>query len=318
MLDLISLYDLTREEILDLIDLAIDLKTKQHRGEAHRLLEGQTLALIFEKPSLRTRVTFETGIFQLGGQALMIHAENKRLGERESIPDVAHNLERWVDAIMARTFSHSAVVELAQCASIPVINGLTDALHPVQVLADALTLREHKGTIEGLKIAWVGDGNNVCASWLNLATRLKLDVTVVCPEGYEVAPTILARAQSEGKGGIVQTHDIASGVAGADCIYTDTWASMGQEAEAAERRQSFAPFQVNAKLMSLAKPDALFMHCLPAHRGEEVTDEIMDGPHSVVFDEAENRLHAQKAVMVRLMQKGPDGLSPKRRARKGA
>ena len=315
MNDLLSLADLSTDEIIGLLDLAADLKAKQHRGEPHRLLEGQSLAMIFEKPSLRTRVTFETGMFQLGGHALMIHSEQTRLGERESISDVAHNLERWVDGIMARTFSHEAVVELARESAAPVINGLTDLLHPCQILADALTLREHKGDFEGLKVAFLGDGNNVCASWLNFAARVPIDFTLVCPPGYEADHDILSFAQAEGKGHIMQTNNVAEGLEGADAIYSDVWASMGQEEEAAERRRQFMPYQVNAEAMAHAKPDAIFMHCLPAHRGEEVTAEVIDSPQSVVFDEAENRLHAQKAVMVKLMQKGDDNMCPKRRSR---
>lgn len=316
MNDLLSLADLTTEEIIGLLDLAADLKAKQHAGEPHRLLEGQTLAMIFEKPSLRTRVTFETGMFQLGGHSLMIHSENSRLGDRETISDVAHNLERWVDGIMARTFSHAAVEELALEGAMPVINGLTDKLHPCQILADALTLREHKGEFDGLKVAFVGDGNNVCASWLNFAARIPIDFALVCPPGYEVDPEILAFAQREGKGTITQTNDVAEGLANADAIYTDVWASMGQEEEAAARKLEFMPYQVNAAAMAHAKSDAIFMHCLPAHRGEEVTADVIDSQQSVVFDEAENRLHAQKAVLVTLMQRGGDNLCPKRRSRK--
>ena len=296
--DLISLADLTGEEILELLDLADRLKKMQREGVKHRYLEGQTLAMIFEKPSLRTRVTFETGIFQLGGQGIMM---NMQLGERESAADVARNLERWVDGIMARTFSHQAVVDLGAHASVPVINALTDKLHPCQILADAQALREHRPQFPELKLAFVGDGNNVLASWLNLAARLPLSVTLVCPEGYEPDPEVLAFAQANAQGEVVVTHDVAAGLKDADAVYTDVWASMGQEEEAEARRAVFAPYRVDAALMAKARPDALFMHCLPAHRGEEVTDEVIDGPGSIVFDQAENRLHAQKAVMVKLM-----------------
>jgi ornithine carbamoyltransferase len=313
--DLLSLADLSSDDILDLLDLAADLKGKHHAGEVYHPLQGQTLAMIFEKPSLRTRVTFEAGIFQLGGQAIMLHSDKARLGERETVPDVARNLERWVDCVMARTFSHDAVVQLAEHASIPVINGLTDKLHPCQVLADAQTLREHKGDFNNLKLAFVGDGNNVCASWFNFAARIPINVTLVCPEGYEANPDILAFAQREAKGEVAMTYDVAEGLRDADAVYTDVWASMGQEAEKDERSDVFAPYQVNKKLMELAKPDAIFMHCLPAKRGLEVTDDVIDSDCSVVFDEAENRMHAQKAVMVRLMEKGDDNRCPKRRAR---
>jgi ornithine carbamoyltransferase len=296
--DFISLADLTAEEIVELLDLADRLKKMQREGLNHRYLEGRTLAMIFEKPSLRTRVTFETGIFQLGGHGVVL---NMRLGERESVPDVARNLDRWVNGIMARTFSHEAVMELADYASVPVINALTDRLHPCQILADAQALREICPQFPNLKLAFVGDGNNVLASWLHLAARLPLSVTLVCPEGYECDPDILAFAKSQARGEIVVTHDIDEGVKDADAIYTDVWTSMGQEEEAQARLKAFAPYRVDAALMAKAKPDALFMHCLPAHRGEEVTDDVVDGPQSIVFDQAENRLHAQKAIMVKLM-----------------
>lgn len=296
--DLISLADLTADEILGLLALADELKVKQREGAAHRPLAGRTVAMLFEKPSLRTRVTFETGLFQLGGLAIFYET---RLGERESLPDVAHNLERWVDGIVARTYAHRSVELLAEHARVPVINALTDALHPCQILADAQALRERKGPLDGLKVVFVGDGNNVFASWANLASRLPLHLTLACPEGYEPAPALLERAQREAPAQIEVTHDPHAAAAGADAIYTDVWASMGQEHEEAKRAAVFAPFQVNEALMARAKPDAVFMHCLPAHRGAEVTDAVMDGPNSIVFDQAENRLHAQKAVMQTLM-----------------
>ncbi len=296
--DLISLADLTTDEILGLLEQADHLKQLQHDRRPYRPLEGKTLAMIFEKPSLRTRVTFETGMFQLGGHSILMEMS---LGERESVPDVARNLERWVDGIMARTFSHEAVIEMAENASVPVINALTDKLHPCQILADAQALREHKGKLDGLKLAFVGDGNNVCASWFHFAARVPLSVTLVCPPGYEADPEITAFAQSQAKGAVVVTNDIEAGLKDADAVYTDVWASMGQEEESAERARVFQPYQVNAKLMSLAKKDAIFMHCLPAKRGLEVTDEVLDSPQSIVFDQAENRLHAQKAVLVALM-----------------
>jgi ornithine carbamoyltransferase len=296
--DLISLADLTTEEILGLLKLADELKAMNKAGRVHRPLEGKTLAMIFEKPSLRTRVTFETGIFQLGGQAVVLHTN---LGERESVPDVARNLERWVHGIMARTFSHEKVVELAAYSSVPVINALTDRLHPCQILADAQALREHRGRLDGLKVAFVGDGNNVFASWANFAARVPIELVLVCPKGYEADPDIMAFASQHAKGGVTFTHDVEA-VRGADAVYTDVWASMGQEDEQAKRAKDFAAYQVNAALMALAKPDAVFMHCLPAHRGEEVTDEVIDGPNSIVFDQAENRLHAQKAIMATLMK----------------
>ena len=299
MRDFLSLADLDSAAILGLIDLADELKQRQRRHEPYRPLEGKTLAMIFEKPSLRTRVTFEIGIFQLGGYGLFYQT---RLGERESVPDVARNLERWVDGIMARTYSHQVLVELAAYSSVPVINALSDREHPCQILADAQALREHKGKFDGLKVAFVGDGNNVFASWAHFAARIPIHLTLACPEGYEPDPEILAFAQRETNGSVVVTHDVAEGVGNADAVYTDVWASMGQEDEADARAAVFAPYQVNAKCMALAKPDAVFMHCLPAHRGSEVTDDVIDGRQSIVFDEAENRLHAQKAIMVALMK----------------
>ncbi len=299
MHDFLSLADLEREAIIELLDLADELKRKQHRREVYRPLEGKTLAMIFEKPSLRTRVTFEIGIFQLGGHGLFYQTQ---LGERESVPDIARNLERWVDGIVARTYSHEVLLDLAKFASVPVINALSDREHPCQILADAQALREHKGFFDGLKIAFVGDGNNVFASWAHFAARIPIHLTLVCPEGYEPDSEILAFAQREAKGSVVVTHDVASGVANADAVYTDVWASMGQEDETEARAKIFAPYQVNAACMAYAKPDALFMHCLPAHRGSEVTDDVIDSKQSIVFDEAENRLHAQKAIMLALMK----------------
>jgi len=313
--DFISLADYTTDEIFELLELSDALKRMQREGRLYRPLEGQTLAMMFEKPSLRTRVTFETGIFQLGGQGIVMGSDGSRLGERESVPDVARNLERWVDGIMARTFSHQAVVELAGYAAVPVINALTDQEHPCQVLADAQTLREHKGDFQNLKLAFVGDGNNVAASWLQFCAKVPLNFTLVCPEGYETDPELTAAAKREARGTIEITHDVEAGLKDADAIYTDVWASMGQEAEQREREKVFAPYQVNARMLSLARPDAVFMHCLPAKRGKEVTDDVMDCPQSIVFDEAENRLHAQKAVMVTLMKRDDGGLCPKRRAR---
>lgn len=317
LLDFISLLDLTTEEILALLEQADAMKRMARAGTVYRPLEGQTLAMIFDKPSLRTRVTFETGMFQLGGHAVVLQSDKARLGERESVPDVARNLDRWVDGIMVRTFSHEAVVELATYADVPVINALTDRQHPCQVLADAQALREHKGDFKNLKLAFVGDGNNVCESWFNFATRIPLRVTLVCPPGYEVAPDVWDHTQRQAAGRIEITHDLVEGLKDADAVYTDVWASMGQEAEQARREKDFSGYQVNSEVMQLAKKDAVFMHCLPAHRGSEVTDEVMDSSNSVVFDEAENRLHVQKAIMVALMRRGEDGLNPKRRARRG-
>jgi len=301
LLDLISLADLTSDEVLGLLDLAAELKKAHWEGKTPHRLDGKTIAMIFEKPSLRTRVTFETGIFQLGGHGIVLESGQIKLGERESVPDIARNLERWVDGIVARTYRHESVVDLAAYASVPVINALTDKLHPCQVLADAQALIEHKGDLGSLKLAFVGDGNNVCASWLNFAAKIPINITLVCPEGYEVDPEVLEYAKRNAKGTVEVTHDVEAGLAYADAVYTDVWASMGQEDETAARKKIFAPYQVNTALMALAKPDALFMHCLPAKRGLEVTDEVIDGDRSIVFDEAENRLHAQKAILVTLL-----------------
>lgn len=297
--DFLSLEDLASGEILELLDLADDLKRKQKQGIEHRYLNGKTLAMIFEKASLRTRVTFEVGMFQLGGQTVLLETE---LGKRESVPDVARNLDRWVHGIVARTYRHEDVITLAEHASVPVINALTDHLHPCQILADVQTLREHKGSdVSGVKIAFVGDGNNVFNSWIEFALHFPIELRLACPPGYEGDAALIARVREKGRGNVLVTHDIREGVSGVDVIYTDVWTSMGQEDEASERDVAFSPYQVNPAVMALAKPDAIFMHCLPAKRGREVTDEVIDGPQSVVFDEAENRLHAQKAVMLRLM-----------------
>ncbi len=298
--DFISLAECSQDDILEILALADDLKAKQHAGTPHKMLDGKTIAMIFEKPSLRTRVTFQTGIFQLGGFSVMIET---RLGERETVPDVARNLDRWVDGIVARTFSHEHLQELAEYADAPVVNALSDHCHPCQILADTQALRAHKGAdLSSLKVAFVGDGNNVFHSWAHFAAKVPLNLTLVCPEGYEADPNVLGYAQKEGLGVITMTHDVEAGLAGADAVYTDVWASMGQEEEAAEREKTFAPYQVNEAMMAMANKDALFMHCLPAHRGSEVTDAVMDGPNSIVFDQAENRLHAQKAVLATLIK----------------
>jgi len=297
--DLVSLADWSGDEILHVLDLADELKAKQKAGTAHPILGGKTLAMIFEKPSLRTRVTFQTAMYQLGGFSVLL---DTTLGARESVPDVARNLDRWVDGIMARTYQHHHVVELAQYASVPVINALTDKLHPCQILADVQTLREHRGKdLSNIKVAFVGDGNNVFNSWANFASRVPLNVSLVCPQGYEPDSAIFERASREAQGVLDLSYDLEHGLRDADVVYTDVWASMGQEEEEAERAEAFAPYQVNESLMALAKPDALFMHCLPAHRGCEVTDEVMESPRAVVFDQAENRLHAQKAVLAVLL-----------------
>ena len=303
--DLVSIADLAPEQLTELLDLAIELKTKLKQGRTEPLLEGKTLAMIFEKPSLRTRVTFDVGMFQLGGHAVYLGPNDIQLGKRESVADVARNLGRWVDGVMARTFSHQTIVELARNADIPVINGLSDLEHPCQVLAAALGLREKRDSLDGLKVVFVGDGNNVANSLMLLCPRLNMDFVIACPEGYEPNRELTeqARAFAQHQGTTVQIlPDPYQAVKGADLIYTDVWASMGQEAEAEERRKVFSPYQVNKRLLGSAKPGCLVTHCLPAHRGEEITDEVLDGPNCIALDEAENRLHIQKAILVILMR----------------
>jgi ornithine carbamoyltransferase len=300
--DFLSIRDFSSAELTQLITWAREMKAQPRRFAT--ALEGQTLALIFEKPSLRTRVSFDVGIQQLGGFSVYLSPQEISLGKRESIPDVAKNLERMVQGIMVRTFAHSIVEEMAAAASIPIINGLTDFSHPCQAMADYLTILEVKGRLEGTKLAFIGDGNNVANSLMFAGTRFGAHVSVATPKGYEPRADVVAwcRANAKETGAeVVVTNDPAEAVRNADAIYTDVWASMGQEAEAADRARIFKPYQVNLGLFSKAKPDAVFMHCLPAHRGEEVAPEVIDSPRSVVFQEAENRLHAQKAILYAVM-----------------
>jgi ornithine carbamoyltransferase len=299
--DFLTLDSFSRAELDEILHLSATLKRDLKAGKRPPLLAGKTLAMIFEKPSLRTRVTFEVGMTQLGGYAVYLTTTDFRLGERESVGDIARNLERWVDVIMARTFSHATIEELAATARVPVINGLSDLRHPCQVLSDCFTLIEHRGRLDGLRVAWIGDGNNVANSWIAAAMRFGFIFAIACPKGYEPDAALVAAARQAGAT-VVVTHDVADAAAGADVLYTDTWTSMGQEAEAAARRAVFAPYQINAGVLRHARPDVLVMHCLPAHRGEEITDEVIDGPHSIVFDQAENRLHVQKGVLVWLHQ----------------
>ena len=304
--DLISIADFSRREICDFFNLAAELKEKQKKGIEHNLLAGKILAMIFEKPSLRTRVTFEAGMFQLGGAAIYLSPTDIGLGKRESVTDTARNLERWVDGVMARTFSHDIVVELASSCSIPVVNGLTDLLHPCQVLADILTVIEYFGLdprdpdFSGLKVVFLGDGNNVANSWVNAAAVLGFDFTLSCPKGYESDPGVWETALKSGAR-VEMVSDPRRALKGARVVYTDVWTSMGQETGAEERKKVFQPYQVNSSLLVNADKDVKVMHCLPAHRGEEITSEVLDGPHSIVLDQAENRLHLQKAVLATLM-----------------
>ncbi|OIQ60111.1 ornithine carbamoyltransferase [Moorella thermoacetica] len=302
--DFLSLKDFSSEEIFYLLDLADDLKAKLKRGEPHPLLAGKTLGMIFTKRSTRTRVSFEVGMYQLGGYPLFLTKDDLQLGRGETIADTARVLSRYLDGIMIRTYSHREVEELAEYASIPVINGLTDFLHPTQALADIMTIREWKGKLQGLNLTFVGDGNNVAHSLMYGGAKVGLNVTIACPSGYEPMPQVVEEARRIAAGNgcqITVTNNIKEAAEGADILYTDVWASMGQEDEAEKRRQAFRKYQINSELLKLAKPDAMVLHCLPAHRGEEITDEVMDGPRSAVFDEAENRLHAHKAIMVALM-----------------
>ena len=299
--DLVALLSFTRDELESIIELAMEVRANPaHYREA---LADRTLLMYFEKPSLRTRITFEAGMTQMGGHAIYYSASDGKIGKRESVEDVARNLERWVDAAMCRTFSHQLVVDLARFSRMPVINGLTDLLHPCQALADFQTLKQVKGKLEGLRLAYVGDGNNVAHSLMSAGARLGCSVTVVCPEGYDPDGKILADCQAAAKetGATIDVAHDLSGVDGADAVYTDVWASMGQEKEAQARIAVFQPFQVSEALMERAAPDAVFMHCLPAHRGEEVTAGVADGPMSVIFEQAENRLHAQKSVLLKAM-----------------
>jgi ornithine carbamoyltransferase len=291
------MFDLKKEEIHDIFELAKTLKDSQKKGVEHRILKNKTLAMVFEKPSLRTRVTFETGMTQLGGHAIYLAPSDIQLGTRETVPDAAKNLSRWVDIVMARVFAHKTVDDLAKSSSIPVINGLSDLEHPCQIMADLFTVSEKTGPLDGLTIAYVGDGNNVCNSFVAASILLGFSLRIATPAGYEPEKTYTEKAANA-----VLSNDPIEAVAEADIVYTDVWASMGQEKEAAERKNVFKKFQLNADLLMHAKKDHLVMHCLPAHRGEEITDDIIDGPHSIVFDEAENRLHVQKSIMVWLSQ----------------
>jgi len=301
--DFVSIRDFTPREIRGLLGLALEIK--HHPRLYQDSLKGKTLALIFEKPSLRTRVTFDVGIHQLGGFSIYLSPAEINLGKRESVYDVAKNLERMVQGIMIRTFAHGIVEDMAKIASIPVVNGLTDYSHPCQAMADYMTMLEVKGRLRGLKVAFVGDGNNVAHSLLFAGAQVGANVCVATPAGFEPDSAALSWAQqraSETSGACKITNNPAEAAQDADVVYTDIWASMGREGEAEERKRRFRDFQVNESLFKLARPDAIFMHCLPAHRGDEVTDEVIDSTRSVVFQQAENRLHAQKAILLQLMK----------------
>ena len=296
----VSAGDLTREQVLALFALAAELKQRWKSGRRGAPLAGRSLALIFEKPSLRTRVTFEVGIVQLGGRAVYLSGQEIGLGTRESVPDVARNLSRWVDGIAARVFVHATVDTLARHASIPVVNALSDFEHPCQAIADWFTLWERGLDPARTRLAWIGDGNNVCHSVVLVGALLGASMIVACPPGYEPDKRVLEQARRLG-GRLEVTEDARRAATGADVLYTDVWTSMGQEAEKAKRQEAFSRYQLNDTLVGFAKPSALVMHCLPAHRGEEITDAVLDSPRSIVLDQSENRLHAQKAVILDLL-----------------
>ncbi|MHB8125523.1 MAG: ornithine carbamoyltransferase [Desulfitobacteriaceae bacterium] len=301
--DYICMKDFTPQQISYMLEVATQLKAERKAGIPHPILQGKSLAMIFAKSSTRTRVAFEVGVYQLGGQALFLSSRDIQLGRGEPIADTARVLSRMVDGIMIRTFSHQEVLDLAEQATIPVINGLTDLLHPTQVLADLLTIQEHKGRLAGLKLAYVGDGNNMAHS-LMLGAKMGLHVVIASPEGYKPNPEIVALAQADALkyGGLVEVVDNPlEAVNNADILYTDVWTSMGQEEETTIRYKVFKGYQINSEVLKLAQKDAIVLHCLPAHRGEEITAEVFEGPQSVVFDEAENRLHAHKAIMALVM-----------------
>ncbi|MFA5803860.1 MAG: ornithine carbamoyltransferase [Melioribacteraceae bacterium] len=301
---LLEINHLTLEEIYQIFDLSAVLKQKRLTGEPHRTLEGKKLGMIFSKPSTRTRVSFEVGIYELGGYGMFFNQNDLQLKKSESVSDTAKVLSRYLDGIMIRTFDHQDVVDLAKYGSIPIINGLTDLHHPCQVLTDLFTILEKKRTLRGLKLAYIGDGNNMAHSLLHGCSKVGMDISIASPSGYKPLDSVVNESKANAKymGSKIEIFDKPiDAVKNADIIYTDVWASMGQEKEAEERKKEFAGFQVNAEMVKHAKEDYLFMHCLPAHRGDEVTDEICDSANSVIFDEAENRLHVQKAIMALLM-----------------
>lgn len=299
--DYLAVSDFGRDELDLMLDLAVTLRETLRTGRDDPRLAGKVLALVFHKPSLRTRVSFEVGMRQLGGSAVYITDAEIGFGKRESVYDIAKVISRYVDGIMIRTFHQSDVEELARHADVPVINGLTDSDHPCQVLADLFTIRDHGFELDGLKVAWIGDGNNVAKSWLDATLSYEIDLRLACPKGYEPDSAALNRAMKSGRGKVKLTTSVSEAVEGADVLYTDTWTSMGQEKEATDRREALADYRIDQALLSGAAKKAIVMHCLPAHRGEEITDEVMDGPQSVVFDQAENRMHLQKAILVHCM-----------------
>ena len=300
--DFLHITDFDTNEIMETLDLAIEIKTKLKNNENYKPFKNQTLAMIFAKPSARTRVSFETGFFRLGGHALYLGPKDIGIGKREAVKDISRVLSGYNNMIMARLFDHKHMIELAKYASIPVINGLTDFNHPCQIMADILTVYEKKGNLNNLKIAYVGDGNNIVHSWLNLSLRLPFHFTCVCPEGYEPDNNLIKLVNKSNISTVEISHDPIKGVHEADVIYTDVWASMGQKEEVEERENIFKNFQVNSNMLESTGKNTFFMHCLPAERGREVTDDVMESSNSIVFDQAENRMHAQNAIMVKIAQ----------------
>ena len=301
--DFLSILDLNYEEIFEVFNLTKDLKEKTKHREPHHLLKGYSLAMIFAKPSARTRISFETGIYQLGGYGIYLSPQDIGIGKREVVKDIARVISGYNDMIMARLFAHSDIEELAEFSSVPVINGLTDYNHPCQIMADTFTILEQKGVLENLKIVYVGDGNNVANSWLNFASLVPIHLVICSPSDYLPDKATIENAQKYKLSKVEIINDPVEAVKNADIIYADVWASMGQEAEAEARKKIFKPYQINEQLVSHAKKDTLIMHCLPAHRGEEITDEVIESSNSIVFQEAENRMHVQKAIMVKLANK---------------
>lgn len=302
--DFISIHDFTREEVAYILEAGLQLKKMQKQGLPHPYLAGKTLGMIFQKASTRTRVAFEVGMYQLGGHALFLSPRDIQLGRGETVKDTALVLSRMLDGIMIRTFDHNEVLELARWADIPIINGLTDLLHPTQVIGDLMTIQEHKGQLQGLNLAFIGDGNNMAHSLLFGGAKVGMDITIASPSGFEPDADILDQARQDARetGATLKVvADPREAIKGADVVYTDVWASMGQENEAIDKEKMFLQYQVNRQLLAQAKKDAIVLHCLPAKRGKEITDEVMDGPQAVVFDEAENRLHAHKAIMALVM-----------------
>jgi len=296
----LALNQFTKAELDNILALTAELKLRQKTGVEHQLLKGKSVALIFEKSSTRTRVSFEVGVYQLGGQPLFISSATSQMGRGEPIKDTARTIARYCDGVMIRTYGQEIVEEFAAYSSVPIINGLTDKFHPCQIMADIFTVMEHKGGYEGLKYAWIGDGNNMANTWIEAAAIFGFELRLACPQGYEPDAGVLAWAKGKGAK-LLLTTDPREAVAGADVVNTDVWASMGQEAEQKEREKAFAGYCLDDTLLSLAKPDCLVLHCLPAHRGEEITDAVIEGKNSVVWDEAENRLHVQKAIMASLI-----------------